>query len=260
METKVCNKCGIEKPIDEFELRADTKKYRNTCKICRKEYSSKWHKDNIEHIKEYNEKNKEHIKERSKKYYQEHKEHLKKYSKDFRDSHSEHYKDYNKKYKEEHKNEISEYNKKYNLLNNETINKHKKEYHKNNREYENEYAKKRHAIKKLTDTKYTLRIRMRNLIKHSFERKGYSKRSHTYKIIGTDYETFYNHLLKTFKKNYGYEWDGIEAVHIDHIIPLSTATIEDEIIKLCHYTNLQLLKAKDNIEKSDKMDWNIKNN
>ena len=100
---------------------------------------------------------------------------------------------------------------------------------------------------------------MRNLIKHSFERQGYSKKSHTYEIIGTDYETFYNHLLRTFVDNYGYDWDGKEEVHIDHIIPLASAKTEEEIVKLCHYSNLQLLKAKDNLDKSDKLDWTHNN-
>ena len=259
METKICNKCGVEKDIDDFELRSDTHKYRNTCKDCRKMYSKEWHKKNISHIKEYLETNKEYIRERSKRYYEKNKEHLKEYSRDFKNKNKEYYIEYGKKYREKHKSEAHEYNKQYNLVNNDKIKARKREYHKNNREYENEYAKKRHAIKKTTDKRYVLRIRMRNLIKHSFERQGYSKSSHTCEIIGTDYNTFYNYLLNTFYKNYGYEWDGKEDVHIDHIIPLSSASTEEEIIKLCHYTNLQLLKAKDNLDKSDKLDWKIAN-
>ena len=42
-----------------------------------------------------------------------------------------------------------------------------------------------------------------------------------------------NYGLYNGKKDYG--WD------IDHIIPLSKAKIEDDVIKLNHYTNLQPL-------------------
>ena len=42
--------------------------------------------------------------------------------------------------------------------------------------------------------------------------------------------------------NYG-KW------HIDHIVPLSSASDEKRLYQLCHYTNLQSLWAKDNIRK-----------
>lgn len=63
------------------------------------------------------------------------------------------------------------------------------------------------------------------------------------------------YLLKTFKDRYGYEWDGKEKISIDHIMPLATAKTEEEVIKLCYYTNLQLLKAEDNWRKSDRLDF-----
>ena len=34
METKICIKCGIEKPLNEFYFRKDTQCYRNECKSC----------------------------------------------------------------------------------------------------------------------------------------------------------------------------------------------------------------------------------
>ena len=83
------------------------------------------------------------------------------------------------------------------------------------------------------------------------------KNKKTSEILGCDLEYFANYLLQTFKNNYGYDWDGKEKISIDHIVPLATAKTEEEVIKLCHYTNLQLLKAEDNLQKGDKLNWEL---
>jgi len=121
---------------------------------------------------------------------------------------------------------------------------------KNRREY---YAKRTS-----NDPLYKFELQIRGMIARSFKRKQYSKKMHTYDIIGLEFDEFYKYLIQTFKDNYGYDWDGKEDVHIDHIIPLATATTEEEIINLCHYTNLQLLKAKDNLDKKAKLNWSLK--
>ena len=69
-------------------------------------------------------------------------------------------------------------------------------------------------------------------------------------MIGCTPEQLLEHLHKTWYDNYGTEYNG-EPVHIDHIIPLSSAETEEDMYKLCHYTNLQYLKPEDNLAKSD---------
>lgn len=66
------------------------------------------------------------------------------------------------------------------------------------------------------------------------------------------------HLLATFKNTYGYEWDGAEKVHVDHIVPLDTEETLDGKKKLFHYTNLRLIRAKDNIAKRNHLNYEIK--
>jgi len=48
-------------------------------------------------------------------------------------------------------------------------------------------------------------------------------------------------------------WENRGKWHIDHIVPVSSAKTEQDIIKLNHYTNLRPMWASDNIKKSNKM-------
>ena len=108
-----------------------------------------------------------------------------------------------------------------------------------------------------TDELYRFKTKIRNFINNSLKRKKFKKNNHTKDIVGISAEELQKYLYKTFCDNYGYEYDGKEKVHIDHIIPLKTANTEEEVIKLCHYTNLQLLKARDNLIKNDKTDFEL---
>ncbi len=253
-QVKICTRCNEEKPLNEFYFRKKEQRYTSICKKC--------------------------IIKRSKKYTEEHKEERLKYHKNYRDNHAEEIKLYN----ETHRKEQREKAKIYYLENKEAIQERKKRYYQNNRDKEIQKALKyfhsnkeeRHQYNKeyreshkeelaerrrrdREDIIFKMKDQVRNLIGDSFRRRGFTKRSHTYEIVGVEWEEFYKHLLKTYKDNYGYEWDGIEEVHIDHIIPLATATTEEEVIKLCYYTNLQLLKAKDNLIKNASLDYKLPN-
>lgn len=160
----------------------------------------------------------------------------------------------NKEWYNKHKQQVKERNEKYRKENQELIKKLNKNWKEKNKEHIKNYKRQKYYIDK-NDDFYKLKIQTRHLIFKAFERKGYKKNSKTEQILGCDYETFIKYLLETYKKNYGVEWNKEEKVHIDHIIPLSTAKTEEEVIKLNYYTNLQLLKAEDNLHKSNKLNW-----
>ena len=235
---------------------------RNKDKILAKD--KKYYKENAEKIKrrqrEYAKKNKQIILERQREYYKNHTDERINWQKEYYQNHKEERDKYNKEWVENNKEYLREKSKQYFQENKERLYEARKEYNKKNAEKLKTWRREHKKERKATDPLYKLSEQTRTLINNSFRRQGYKKNSKTYTIVGIDYKTFYNYLLKTFKNNYGYEWDGIENVHIDHIVPVATATTKEDIIKLCHYTNLQLLKAKDNIKKSNKLDWSLDKN
>lgn len=93
----------------------------------------------------------------------------------------------------------------------------------------------------------------------SFYRKGLTKSKRTEEILGIEISKFVIYLIKTYEENYKekWDWDKLKDVHIDHIIPLSQATTKEDVLKLCNYKNLQLLKKEDNLKKSNKINWNL---
>lgn len=153
------------------------------------------------------------------------------------------------------------------LQNRERINEQCRQYYRDNKEahserciqyyqknkqtihkYMNQYQKTRRA----TDSLYSLICKIRNLIGKSHRNQKYSKKSKTFKILGCEGWFLQVHLEYTFELNYGVPYTG-QAVHIDHIIPISSATSEDELLKLNHWTNLQYLTPEDNLKKSDSL-------
>ena len=84
--------------------------------------------------------------------------------------------------------------------------------------------------------------------------KGKSKR--TDEILGISLAEFQGYLEKKFTD--GMCWENYGKWHIDHKIPLSSALNEEELYKLCHFTNLQPLWAEDNIRKGNKLIYDKK--
>lgn len=186
-----------------------------------------WNKRNPDKIAVYREKNKEEVLENTKKWAKDNPEKCAKISKKWRDANKEKLNAYAKKYQEENKEDILE-----------------------RRRFNTRKKKSEDPIFKFCEN-------VRSLINISFKKYINSKKSKkTEEILGCTLEFFVSYILnlcspyitlKDFSR-YGY--------HLDHIIPISSAKSQKEVIKLNHYTNFQPLWWRDNIRKSNKISPN----
>jgi hypothetical protein len=266
---KLCPKCKETKPFESFANSSQRKDGKRCyCKACSSEDSKEYAKRNINKIKErtrlYEQKNKESIKKRNAEYYNNNKEKINERI---------------KKYVERKKDDVITYRKQYYLLNRERILAQCKEYSESNKDKvslksRNHYLKNIDYIKKRTknyreENKAELAKRtkelinssemrlvkhkMRRAVKEAINRIKFNKQARTEEILGADYETVKLHIESKFTEGMTWSNHGLYGWHIDHITPLATATCEQDIIRLNHYTNLQPLWAKDNLSKGKKI-------
>lgn len=242
METKVCSYCKEEKNIEEF--RYTQGKYRGECKKC-EAYKHKLycqtHKDVIKriahktyanNIEKYHERA---IQDREKR---------KLYNKEYRETHKEYYKEHAKNYYIEHRKQIDEKDKIWRNKNKDKVRAMQQ------RDYE---KRRNNPISRLKGT-------LRNMVKDAFKKRGFTKSKKLEEICCCSIDFLIEHLITTYEQNYSvkWNWDYVKDVHVDHIIPLVTAHTEEEVIKLCHYKNLQLLKSQDNLKKGISLFYTIK--
>jgi hypothetical protein len=100
------------------------------------------------------------------------------------------------------------------------------------------------------DCLYKTKEGIRALLRMSFKKSGFSVHSKSQEILGCSFEFFKNYIEQRFKK--GMTWKNRSEWHFDHIIPVSSAKTEKEIVKLNHYTNFRPLWAKENVAKGNK--------
>lgn len=169
------------------------------------------------------------------------------------DRHRAAIKKYQKQYRLNHRQEIKLYNTNYYELNGDKIKENAKIYRRNNKDKKSKadllYQKERTK----NDPIYRLINRIRSNINGSFKRRGYTKKSKTYKILGCDYIFFKEYIESKFTEGMTFDNAGNNGWHLDHIIPLASAKTEEDVYKLCHYTNFQPLWKDDNIKKCAKI-------
>lgn len=247
-------------------------------KLSDKAYYEKNREKILAKKKEYYKKNIEKFKLKGKKYAEKNKEKIKQYQETYRASNRDKSKDYQKTNRKKNSKQINQRRRELYLLNQEKIKQTRKEHYQKNKEkllarakkwrennkaiLEN-YKEKRNEIikkRKLTDPLFKLKCNIKRSISNAFINKNIKKTSKTLQILGCTFNEFKSHLEAQFKPwmdwdNHGkyngqpnFGWD------IDHIIPLATATTEEELIRLNHYTNLQPLDSQINRDiKKDKI-------
>lgn len=159
--------------------------------------------------------------------------------------------EYIKKYYEKNKETIKQYQKKWRQENEQGLKERSKQYYENNKEKVNKKNIQRQKIRYQEDINYRLTCSLRSRLRDVL--KGKNKSQKTMDILGCSKEELREHLEAQFTK--GMSWDnyGKYGWHIDHIIPLSSAKTEEELIKLFHYTNTQPLWSDENLKKSNKI-------
>ena len=98
-----------------------------------------------------------------------------------------------------------------------------------------------------SDDLFRLKKNVRRLVLKTFEDAGFSKNSKTAEILGCSFEFFKAYIEQRFLSGMG--WHNRSEWHLDHIIPVSSAETEKQVIKLNYYTNFRPLWAKDNLSK-----------
>ncbi len=245
MENKVCRNCNMDLPISEFYIKDKKREaYEARCKKCiyksRIEYLNTYNSipENREKIRENRRRNKKKKALENRLIRQKLKEDaliLLNIEKEKKSQELE-----MKRLAKEERNRMIAYRKtdEYKI---EQKNKDKaRRYERWKNKFEN-------------DPLFALKKRLRTLIRGSFRKSGYTNFAmKTESIVGISYNEFKIYMESKFVN--GMSWENRGEWHIDHIIPLSSAKSEDELIALSHYTNLQPLWAMDNLKKGARVD------
>jgi len=244
--SRECIECNKEYQQSEKHKEA-RRKYEQSEKV--KEVKRNYYQGNKEIIskkqRKYRQKNREKLNQNAAKYYHENKEKAKQYYQGNKEKQIK----YSMEYYNKNKDKINKHKRLY--LQSKTGKEYLKKYREKNRNKLNEKIRKYRNNNK----KYKLNANISRRINQSL--KGNKNHKHWESLVGYTIKQLIKHLKKTIPD--GYIFDDITngKLHIDHIIPISLFTFDspdDLQFKICwSLENLQLLPAKENIQKKNKL-------
>ena len=231
-----------------------------------KEYIKQWKKDNPEKVKEQKRRYYKRHSIEIKKYRKDNSEKINAYNKQWQKDNIEKVKETKKKYYKKNKEKmdvwkkqwyadnresILEKTKQWRKNNQERIKKYKEQWHKKHPGYNNQYVITRRKI----DPKFNLNRKISRLISRSL--KDNKNGRHWENLIGYNLKDLIKRLEKTIPESYNWGDFMKGKLHIDHKIPISAFNFTNinhiDFQKCWALNNLQLLPAKENIIKSNKL-------
>jgi len=157
----------------------------------------------------------------------------------------------NHRWIKENKDKVIKIGKIWREKNKESIRKRIKDWEKKNHRKIRDRKNKNAKHKRKVDPVYHMINKVRCRLRKYIITLNITKKNRTFDIVGCTPQELKEHLESQFTG--GMTWENRSEWHIDHIIPLSTAKTEEELYKLCHYTNPQPLWAEENLKKSNKI-------
>lgn len=253
---KICTLCNTEKPYSEFHRQSGSKDgYCGWCKPCKSEKKKA----------EY-EKNKDKHLAKSAKYRAEFPEKVSATKKRCYANKIDQYRDHNRQYYHDNRDKMLKQVEQYRAANKDAIRIRDNDYRRKNRSalaikqknYQRENSEKIKSYvrgyrknRRQVDKVFALRENMRARFKFELAKRGETKTSKENDYLGCTWLQLRDHLEAAFLQ--GMTWDNYGEWQVDHIVPLATAKNKEELLTLCHFSNLQPLWAFDNASKGAKI-------
>ena len=241
METKVCTKCGEEKPLSLFRFRKDRNTYRNECNECLSAYMGKYKKER----KEANEngdiryrETKEYIKNQVHGYYIDHKDEADKRERIWRNANRDRVRGYDAKQSKTERRKQG-----------------RRDYYLENKDSIMEWNRKYRTRKYREDIQFNLAMKIRRRIWSALKLAEAKKSDKTINILGCSFDEYSKYIESLFTDNMTWGKVKLGEIHIDHIIPVCSFNLTDagQLAEAFNYKNTQPMWAKDNYSKSSRM-------
>lgn len=108
----------------------------------------------------------------------------------------------------------------------------------------------RQRERRRSDPLTAMQARLSRLHRHALSQVGAIKTSKTFEQLGYTASEFVRHIERQFLPRMG--WHNMSEWQVDHIIPVSSAKSEEDVVALNQLSNLRPMWAVDNNAKKDK--------